>query len=111
MATFVMLTRLNHDAFSSPRSLPDLEKAVMTRIGDACPDVVWKDSFAVLGPYDYLDLFEAPDNEAATKVATIVRSFGHALTEVWPATPWGRFKTIVGGLAPEPTEIPVGGLD
>jgi uncharacterized protein with GYD domain len=111
MATFVMLTRLNHDAFVSPRALPDLEKAVMARIKDACPDVVWKDSFAVLGPYDYLDIFDAPDNEEATKVATVVRSFGHALTEVWPATQWDRFKRLVEGLAPESTEVPVGGLD
>jgi uncharacterized protein with GYD domain len=111
MATFVMLTRLNHDAFLSPRSLPELEKVVKARIESACPDVVWKDSFAVLGPYDYVDIFEAADNEAATKVATVIRSFGHALTEVWPATPWDRFKKIVEQLGPEPVEVPAGGLD
>jgi uncharacterized protein with GYD domain len=49
----------------------------------------------VLGAYDYVDLFEAPDNEAATTVAVIVRSFGHASTETWPATPWERFKQLL----------------
>jgi uncharacterized protein with GYD domain len=49
----------------------------------------------VLGPYDYLDIFEAPDNEAAAKVAVVVRSFGHATTETWPATPWERFRKII----------------
>jgi len=48
-----------------------------------------------LGAYDYVDLFEAPDNEAATTVAVIVRSFGHASTETWPATPWERFKELL----------------
>jgi hypothetical protein len=32
------------------------------------------------------------------KVSTIVRMFGHAHTEIWPATEWQRFKEIVRGL-------------
>jgi uncharacterized protein with GYD domain len=39
----------------------------------------------VLGAYDYVDIFEAADIEVAMKVSTIVRTFGHAHTEVWPA--------------------------
>ena len=38
-------------------------------------------NYAVLGPWDYLDILEASDSEAATKVALLVRSFGHAHTE------------------------------
>jgi uncharacterized protein with GYD domain len=45
----------------------------------------------VLGPCDYIDIFEAPSSEAATKVSLLVRSFGHATTETWIATPWKRF--------------------
>lgn len=45
-------------------------------------------------PLDYLDIFEAPDPEAATKVALIVRSFGHAATETWLATNWDRFLEL-----------------
>jgi uncharacterized protein with GYD domain len=53
----------------------------------------------VLGPCDYLDLFEAPDNEVAAKVAVIVRSFGHATTETWPVTPWERFRDVIRSVA------------
>jgi hypothetical protein len=35
--------------------------------------VTWRANYAVLGPYDYLDIFETPDIEAAMKVSTIVR--------------------------------------
>lgn len=51
-------------------------------------------SYAVLGPCDYLDIFEAPNEEVAAKVALVVRSFGHAVTETWVATPWDRFLDL-----------------
>jgi hypothetical protein len=31
----------------------------------------------------------------AFKMATIIRSFGHAKTEVWAATEWAKFKVMV----------------
>jgi hypothetical protein len=50
----------------------------------------------VLGPFDYVDVFEAPTFEDAAKVGLIVRSQGHATAEIWPATPWERFKRMAG---------------
>ena len=70
----------------------------MDRIRSRLPNVKWINSYAVLGPYDYVDVFEAPDVETATQVATMIRTFGHATTEVWPATEWGRFKDVVRDL-------------
>ena len=29
------------------------------------------------------------------KLHAVVRSFGHATTETWPATPWERFKELL----------------
>lgn len=93
METFLMLTRLS-PAAADPGSLGKLERKVVDRIRKACPGVKWIASYSVLGPYDYVDLFEAPDGEAATKVALIVRSFGHATTETWVATKWDRFLAL-----------------
>jgi uncharacterized protein with GYD domain len=100
MSTFIMLTRLSHEGLKSPRSLEDLEKAVSRRIKSECPDVSWIGSYAVLGPADYVDIFTAPNLETATKVATIVRTFGHATTEIWGATPWKEFLGMVRDLPP-----------
>jgi uncharacterized protein with GYD domain len=83
MTTFIMLTRLNPDAVRSPQSL------------EQCPDVEWLNSYAVLGPCDYLDVFIADDIETAAKVSALIRTFGHAQTEIWTATEWDRFKEIV----------------
>ena len=37
-------------------------------------NVEWVSSYAILGPYDYLDVFRAPNVDAACKVSTLVRS-------------------------------------
>jgi len=95
MAVFIMLTRLAPGAVSTPAALERLEREAMKRVRADCPDVEWVQGFAVLGPYDYLDIFRAPDIETATKVSTLIRTFGHAQTEIWAATEWERFKSIV----------------
>lgn len=95
MTTFIMLTRLSPDALRSPKSLEKLEQDVMDRIRSECPEVEWVHNFALLGPYDYLDVFRAEDMNTAFKVATIVRTFGHAHTEIWAAAEWKAFKDMV----------------
>lgn len=94
MATFIMLTRLSPEAVSTPKFVDKLEKKVADRIHRNCPEVKWIGSYSVLGPYDYVDIFEAPDGDSATKVALLVRSFGQAVTETWVATPWDRFVAL-----------------
>lgn len=98
MAIFIMSTRLSHDALRSPDGLVKLSREVTDKIRAECPEVKWKANYVVLGPADYLDIFEAPDLETATKVATIIRTFGHATTEIWGATEWDRFTGMVGEL-------------
>ncbi len=98
MATYIMLTKLSPEALTRPGSVADLNKKVEDRIRQECPTVKWIGNYAVLGPCDYLDIFEAPDADAATKVALLVRSFGHATTETWVATSWDRFLTLAQGL-------------
>jgi uncharacterized protein with GYD domain len=95
MTTFIMLTRVSPDALRSPHTIEILERQAMHAVRAECPQVTWLHSWAVLGPYDYVDIFTAPDVATATKVATLVRIAGHATTEVWPATDWPTFKAMV----------------
>jgi uncharacterized protein with GYD domain len=99
MPIFVMLTRLNPDAARSPAALEQLERQAMERVRQKCPGVEWICSYAILGPCDYLDIFRAPDIETAARVSTLIRTFGHAQTEIWTATEWDRFKELVRTLA------------
>lgn len=98
MATYVMLTRVAHEELRSPGGLKDLEEQVMEHIRAECPQVKWIHNYALLGPSDYLDIFDAPDLETAAKVSTLTRTFGHADIEVWPATEWSDFKQMLHGM-------------
>ncbi|MBS3648664.1 GYD domain-containing protein [Pseudaminobacter sp. 19-2017] len=104
MPSFVMLTRLNHEALKQPNSLVDLSHEVTRRIKTECPGVEWDANYTILGPADYLDIFSAPDVETAMKVATIIRMFGHADTEIWTALEWDRFVELARSIpsAPKP---------
>jgi uncharacterized protein with GYD domain len=106
MPTFIMLTRLSHQALKDPHSLVELSEAITRRIRNECSGVEWEANYAVLGPADYLDIFTAPDAETAMKVATIIRTFGHANTEIWSATEWDRFVELTRSL---PSSLVAGG--
>jgi uncharacterized protein with GYD domain len=107
MPTFVMLTRLAPTAVHSPDDLKTLETKAVAAVKEHCPAVEWKANFALLGPYDYLDVFDAPDLETATKVSVLIRTVGHAHTEVWPATPWQRFKQLISDIQTTEEREPV----
>jgi uncharacterized protein with GYD domain len=99
MQTFVMLTRLSRGRMEAGIPPTTLEREVMNKIRLDCPEVQWGASYALLGPADYLDIFQAPDVEAAMKVAAIVRTDGHATTETWPALEWDRFKSLIASVS------------
>jgi uncharacterized protein with GYD domain len=54
--------------------------------------------YALLGHYDFLDIFEARDEEEAAKVSLISLAHGALQAETWTAIPYRRFLEIVQGL-------------
>lgn len=101
MRYFVMATRMSSEAVTAPHDLEELEQRAMAKIREQCPEVEWVQSFAVLGPYDYIDVFKAADIEQAQKVSMLIRTFGRAHSELWPATEWRRFKETIESLPKE----------
>ncbi|MGH8012345.1 MAG: GYD domain-containing protein [Candidatus Binataceae bacterium] len=91
MATYAMLTKLSAEALDHPEAVARLNHDLSARLAREGLQVKWLGNYAVSGPYDYLDIFEAPDSETATKMMLLVRCLGHATTETWLVTPWDRF--------------------
>ena len=102
MPTFAVLTRLAPEALQDPAAVERLGNEVSAKLKERCPEAKWVASYWVLGPCDYLDIYDVPDAEAASKVALIIRSFGHATTETWGLTPWSRYLEVAKSAATPP---------
>ncbi|PIU45746.1 MAG: GYD family protein [Ignavibacteriales bacterium CG07_land_8_20_14_0_80_59_12] len=98
MPTFVLLTKLCSDVMKKPSRREAIGKAWMKAVKAKCPDVKWIDHYALLGPYDFLDIYEAADEETAAKVSLITMSKGAVKAESWTAIPYQRFLEITKGL-------------
>lgn len=94
-----MMTRLNSEAATSLKDFEKLEQQAVKRISKECPSVEWLGSYAAIGPCQYIDIFKADNFETATKVSTLIRTIGHAHSEIWPVIEWSNFKEIVHGLS------------
>ncbi len=67
----------------------------MDTVHRTCPGVKWAAHYALLGPYDFMDIFEAPNEEVAAKVSMITLSTGASQAESWTAIPYSRFLELV----------------
>ena len=100
MQTFIMLTQVSPEALRSPQMIELLERHAMTAVRAECPNVEWVGSYAVLGPYDYLDVFRAPDVETAHRLSLISRAGGALAAESWEALAYDRFLKILEEVEP-----------
>ncbi|MCK4942379.1 MAG: GYD domain-containing protein, partial [Candidatus Aminicenantes bacterium] len=55
----------------------------------------WLAHYALLGPYDFMDIYEADSNETATRISMITRANGALSAESWPAMNWSHFVDII----------------
>jgi uncharacterized protein with GYD domain len=67
MATYIMLTTLTDEGRKTVKANPQRIKEVNKEV--EAMGVKIKAQYAVLGPYDFINILEAPDNAAISKVA------------------------------------------
>jgi len=91
MAIYVILSRVSPEAFRDPKDFKKIAETVMAKTKSDCPGVVFKDSYATMGRFDFVDIVEADDPEQVQKAAMVIRACGHSETETLLATPWKEF--------------------
>jgi uncharacterized protein with GYD domain len=91
MALFVMMTKVAPDTLHDARVRRAMGKEWLQKVKKACPEAKWIAHYALLGPYDFMDVYEAPDLETAHRVSLISRGEGALTVESWPALPYEQF--------------------
>jgi len=94
MATFILMTKLSPEVTRDVTHRAEIGRRWKTAVDEKCPGVKWVSHYALLGPYDFMDIFEAPDEETAAKVSLISLSRGAVKAESWTAIPYSRFLEI-----------------
>src|SRR5688572_15787260 len=91
MATYVLMSKLSESSLKGRRTEG---RNWLKRIQEVCPGVKWVAHYALLGPYDFMDIYEAPDEETAFKVSLLSRELGAIKAESWPALSYEQFLPI-----------------
>ncbi len=95
MTTFILLTKVSAERVKEVRDLPAMDRAFEAKLQEECPNVKRVASYALLGAYDFLHVFEAPDAIAAAKVALLASEFGPGSTQTLTAIPFDDFARLV----------------
>ena len=91
MQTFVLMTKLAPDASKHIRDQAKQGQLWLEKVKEKCPEVNFIAHYALLGPYDFLDIYEAPNEEIAAKVSLISFQDGAFQAESLVAIPYKRF--------------------
>ena len=94
MQTYVLMTKLSPDVSKRMKERKDQGRRFMEQVKQKCPDVKFVAHYALLGTYDFLDIYEAPDAETAAKVSMISLANGALHAESWTAIPYKRFLEL-----------------
>lgn len=95
MAMFILMTRLAPGALESSEGRREMGRTWLKQVKKRVPGVKFKAHYAIFGPYDFMDVFEADTPEAAQRVALISRSEGAVSVETWQAVPYDQFLKML----------------
>ena len=89
MATYIMLSTLTDEGSKTIKQNPERIKEVNREIEAMGVKVL--SQYAVLGPYDFVNIVEAPDNETVARVAVDLGSRGSVKIITLAAIPIDEF--------------------
>ena len=93
MAIYVMLTSLTDEGRKTVRESPERIKEVNQEVEAMGAKILTQ--YALLGPYDFVNILEAPDNKAITKIAMELSSRGTLQTMTMAAMTLDEFISSI----------------
>jgi len=95
MPTYVLMTTLTPGSIGSAADRRGKGKKWLEQVHRACPEVKWIAHYALLGRFDFMDVYEAPDDATAHKVSLISRQEGAVTAESWPAMSYDQHLKLL----------------
>jgi len=94
MPIFILATKLKNLIKDRKEQGDRFLKLVKEKV----PNVKWIAHYAILGPYDFIDIFEADNEHEAAKVSLLSRTVGAVFAESWTAIKYSGFLKLVEDL-------------
>jgi uncharacterized protein with GYD domain len=107
MKTFILLTKLSGKSAllteigAKLSDRPRSNRAWLDDIKKQCPEIQFKTHLALMGYWDSMHIYEAPDEECAARVSIVTRAHGATQVETWLAIPYEKIARMA-----EEIEIP-----
>ena len=89
MPTYILLSSLNPGGLETLKERPDRLREVNQEIERMGATV--KEQYAVLGPFDFVTILDAPDNATVAKISVSMGARGTVRIQSLPATPVEEF--------------------
>lgn len=92
MKTFILMSKLCPHGVGvaeiiSGAKLSRTRRGWIEKVGKQCPEVKFVANYALFGGWDFMDIYEAPDEETAAKVSMICSVSSDFQVESWMAIP------------------------
>ncbi len=94
MQTFILMTKLSPEAGAKVKQRSTIGRLWLDHVKKKCPEVKFISHYGLLGPFDFIDIYEAPNEEVAAKVSMISLANGAFQAESWVAIPYKRLVEL-----------------
>jgi uncharacterized protein with GYD domain len=110
MKTFVLMTKLAPsdgslmEVSTKLKSRAKSGRAWIDEIKRKCPGINFTAHYALMGYWDFMDIYQAPDERTAAKVSLLTRSYISAEVESWCAIPYEEIVDLTEELEDQQSE-------
>ena len=94
MQTYILMTKLAPEMSKQMKNRARLGREWLEQVREKCPEVKFLAHYAILGNHDFIDIYEAPNEETAMKVSMISQANGAFHAESLSAIPYKRFLEL-----------------